>query len=920
MEWFLKSRYLRYLDLSLSKYPVINLKIVLVGILAPVILFLAVSSAAAGEDDAGMVMFPLTVHSLDNRAVAISGQVLDMLAQQFKTVCGSAVHIHRDTAGLDSPAAKQDAARSDGGAFMLWGSFTSIGKGFSLDLSLMDLNSGRIRRFFGQGDSDEKLAGVVKNISTEICLAVSGRKRVAQVVVAGNRRIEADAIKRVVTTRRGDIYDRNRVSRDIKNIYAMGYFDDVRAEAQDTPNGKKIVFTVRERSTVDEITVKDSALVFSQEDIKKELTVKHGAILNLADVFESVKRIEQMYKGKNYHNVKVSYKIKEKKEGLVDLEFIIDAGKKSLIRKIVFEGNSAYSDKQLRKVMKTSEKGFFSWLTSSGELEMAQLRQDMAKIAELYSDNGYIDARIAEPEIVYKDNWIYITIKISEGKRFKVGAVDIGGDVGDEKKELMQELKITGQNYFNRSVLRADILRLNDYYSDRGYFYADVVPDIRRDDDNTKVDITYVVKKGDPVYFDDIIITGNTKTRDKVIRRELDVYEQELYSGSRLKKSIAKLYRLNYFENVKVDTEEKPGNKDSIDLKINVEEKPTGMFTFGGGYSSVEDLFFTTSISQNNLFGRGQVLNLQAQVGGTSTEYKLSFTEPWLFDTHLSAGFDLYDWSVDEDTYDRDTTGGALRFSYPIYENTRIYFSYAIDDNRVKNLTVFAPSSIQEMAQDDGSWLTSSILTSLVYDTRDNVITPSRGIKSSLSVEYAGGPLGGDVGFVKYTGEAGWYHPLFWRLIGFAHSKFGFVHENGDGFLPDYERFYLGGINSLRGFDWHDIAVVKKALVWSSATNSWEEVILEEKGGDKFLQFNFEILCPMFDKKAGLVGVLFYDAGNVYDDGGTLFSAPLRKSAGFGIRWYSPMGPIRLERGYILNPREGEDSGGRWEFTMGTAF
>ncbi|MFZ5563261.1 MAG: BamA/TamA family outer membrane protein, partial [Thermodesulfobacteriota bacterium] len=200
----------------------------------------------------------------------------------------------------------------------------------------------------------------------------------------------------------------------------------------------------------------------------------------------------------------------------------------------------------------------------------------------------------------------------------------------------------------------------------------------------------------------------------------------------------------------------------------------------------------------------------------------------------------------------------------------------------------------------------------------DNYMNPTRGGKHSVTIENTGGLLGGDVAFTKYTGETGWYQPLLWEFVGFAHAKGGYVHENSGGFLPDYDRFYLGGINSLRGFGWHDISVIKKVLVQEE--DGWKEQIIEEKGGDKFVQFNIELLCPLFDKKAGLVGLLFYDAGNVYDEGQSAFSLRLRESAGFGIRWFSPMGPIRLERGYILDPKPGEETNGRWEFTIGTAF
>jgi outer membrane protein insertion porin family len=335
-------------------------------------------------------------------------------------------------------------------------------------------------------------------------------------------------------------------------------------------------------------------------------------------------------------------------------------------------------------------------------------------------------------------------------------------------------------------------------------------------------------------------------------------------------------------------------------LKIDVTEKPTGMFSFGGGYSSVEHLFAMASISQRNLFGRGQVLQLKAELGGVTTRYNLSFTEPWLFDIPLSAGFDLYNWKTEYDTYDRDSIGGGVRFSYPVFDFVRAYISYAYDNADISNISESASDSIKDL---EGINITSSVTAGLRYDSRDRVFNPTEGSKHSISVEYAG--LGGNIAFTKYLAETGWYIPLFWDTVGFLHGKTGHVRENSGGKLPDYERFYLGGMNSLRGFDWQDIHVLDEDG--------------REIGGNKFVQFNVEYLIPLL-KDVGVVGVIFFDAGNVYNESEKLDLGNLRKSAGYGFRWYSPMGPMRIENGYILDPKEGESKGGRWEFSMGSAF
>jgi len=329
-------------------------------------------------------------------------------------------------------------------------------------------------------------------------------------------------------------------------------------------------------------------------------------------------------------------------------------------------------------------------------------------------------------------------------------------------------------------------------------------------------------------------------------------------------------------------------------------EKPTGAFSFGGGYSTIQNFFVMASVSQRNFLGRGQVLQLKGEIGGRSSQYTLSFTEPWLFDIPLSAGFDIYSWTYDYDTYEKDSLGGALRFSYRVFDFTRVGITYGYDRADIKDIQEDAADSIKDL---EGINITSSITTYIGYDSRDRQFNPTEGSEHSLTFKYAG--LGGNIGFSKILAETGWYVPLFWGVVNFLHGKAGYVTENSGMLLPDYERFYLGGMNSVRGFDWRGIHAIDE--------NG------DEIGGEKFVQFNFELLIPIV-KKQGLVGVLFYDTGNVYGQDESKSLSGLRQSAGYGIRWFSPIGPIRLENGYILDPKEGESSGGRWEFTMGSAF
>ncbi len=871
--------------------------------LAITALFLISPNIVHSRDSVKVIVLPFEIHSRKDLS-SLQNEILNVIKK----------HIEEEGAFILSPEAvpgvtlwktsqSYDAIRNfginNGADYIVWGSLTLIGQRFSLDIKMIkSLGEDPPQIFIKEGQGLENLSGVMKQLARDIGMKLFKREKVSGVVITGNKRIESDAIKMIIKTKPGDIYLSKNLSDDLKAIFAMGYFDDIRIEAEDTPDGKKIIFKVKEKPTIRIIRFKGNK-VFKEDKFKENLTIRTGSILNPFKIRRNIERIEELYKEKNYHNVKVTYNIHHLEHNQADLEFNIDEREKVLIKSITFEGNNAYTDKRLKKLMKTSEKGFFYWVTSSGDLKMEDIDQDITKLSGFYYNSGYIQARIGEPQIEYKGNWIYITIKIDEGPQFKVGDVDITGDLVLSKDELKKRLKITKETYYNREVVRNDVLALTDLYSDEGFAYADISPRIDKDFDNLKVNITYIVQKGKQVFFEYIITGGNTKTRDKVIRRELRVYEQELYSGRKLKRSVRNLYRLDFFEDIKVNTV-KGSADDQMVLKIDVTEKPTGTMSFGAGFSSQESVFGSVSVSQRNLFGRGQILNMEGQIGGRTTLYKLSFTEPWLYDIPLTAGVDLYNWKTDYDTYDRKSVGGSLGFSYPVYDFVRASIKYNYDDADITNISENAATSIKDL---EGTNITSSITTSIIYDSRNRRFNPSKGSKHSATLKYAG--LGGNVAFTKALAETGWYIPLVMDTVGFLHGKAGYVTENSGGILPDYERFYLGGINSVRGYEWREINVLDE-----------DGNII---GGNKFVQFNAECIIPLL-KKQGLVGVVFYDAGNVYNDDESIDLGNLRTSTGFGFRWFSPMGPIRLEYGYKLDVRDGEESGGRWEFSMGSVF
>ena len=867
-----------------------------------------VTRTAAGVETVHVLVLPFEIHASQSLSY-LSGDIPKVIQAHLQTEGAVPVEIDQ-TQTADALEVTSDVETlkqfglNAGADSVIWGSMTRIGNDISLDINMVEtVGTKPVFSIYESGSGMENLRAVAKKAAEKLARQLFRRELITGVRVTGNVRIEADAIERVIRVKAGDVLRAGELSKDLKNIYKMGYFEDIRVEAEEDEGGKLVVFHVKEKPTIRKISFSGNQ-VFKDKKLRENLTISTGSILNIFTIKSNIEQLQAMYKEKNYHNIKITYTVHDQENNQADIEFVFEEGKKIRIKEIAFQGNRTFPDKKLKKLISTSEKGFFSWLTSSGELNPEDLSQDAARLMAFYQTEGFIHAKVADPVVDFEDKGIFITFKIEEGERFKVGTIDMDGDLIIPKTRLMPGLQIAKEPFFNRETVRQDILWMTDLYADAGYAFADISPLTKEDSVNRLVDITYSAQKRDRVYFEDITISGNTSTRDKVIRRELSIHEQELYSGSRLKRSVRNLHRLDFFEDVKVDTP-KGSAEDRMNVNIGLVEKPTGTFTFGAGYSTVDDFFVTGSVSQRNLFGRGQILKLSGQVGGISDLYSLSFTEPWMFDIPLSGSISVYRTGREYDTYDKTSTGGGLSVSYPIYDYTRASLAYRYDITDLTDITQDASDNIKEL---EGKNATSAITTALSYDSRDRAFNTTQGQDHNLAYTFAG--LGGDIGFNKVVGELGWFIPVYKGLVTFLHGKSGFVKERDGYTLPDYEKFYLGGMNSIRGFGFQDINI--------KTVNSAGQIT--EEGGESFVQFNFELTYPFF-KDLGIVGVVFYDTGNVFPDE-SIDLGSLRQAAGYGIRWYSPIGPIRIEGGHILDPREedGEDSGVNWEFSMGGAF
>jgi outer membrane protein insertion porin family len=803
--------------------------------------------------------------------------------------------------GLEEVSALGQALQVD---FLVLGSLTQIGRTISLDVKTQDVKGAQPPFSIFMVEEDiERLPEAVERVSKSLYNRIAGIAQIDSVQVRGNRRVESEAVLAVVESKKGESLDDDKLDRDLRAIFAMGYFTDVAIQTQEGPSGAIVTFNVTEKPSIGSITFKGNKKIKS-DDLSKEAGIKLYSIFNPADIRQSVNRIRDLYLKKGYYNTEITEKIEDLPGNEVALIYEIEEGKKFHIRHIEFVGNTAFSDRALTKVMETREKWIFSWITKSGLLDEKKLETDLQRITLFYNNQGYIRAKAGDPKITYKDEGdLIITIQIVEGERYTLNNVTVEGDLIEPEEDLLKRVSIGKEKHFSREGVRRDVLALRSVYSNQGYAYADVVPIVNEDDKNHQVDIAYRITSGGTVRFERINIYGNSVTRDKVIRRELDVIEGEYFTGIGLTKSTERLQRLGYFEDLEIQT--KKGSRDDLMIvDINVKEQPTGSFSLGAGYSGYEGAVGLLQVSQSNLFGRGQMLAASVRASTKTTHFNVRFTEPWLFDRRLSAGIDLYKWEQDLDDYTRDSYGGAIRFKVPtgFDEYTWATAKYLYDNSTITDVAATAAFPVREMLGDN---LTSSITLGMERDSKDRPWNTSRGSENKLTVEYAGGFLGGDVYFNRYELTSAWFFPLFWDTNFMVQGKWGYVKQRTGGKLPDYQKYRIGGIHSVRGYDWYDITLIDPPTG-------------EPIGGEKMMMYNLEYRFPLV-KEQGVVGVLFFDAGNVFGKDDNFSFKNIPRSIGAGVRWYSPFGPIRIEYGYILNRRP-DDPTGNVEFSIGGFF
>lgn len=747
-----------------------------------------------------------------------------------------------------------------------------------------------------------------------------------KIEVVGNRKIEKDAILTKISSTVGKPYSAQHIREDVEALFKLGFFNDIEVDRNVVGRDVTLTYKVLEKPSIVEITYEGNSEVKS-EDIADATGIKAYQLLNMAKVKEAVEKVQKLYEDKGFFLAKIDAEVQSvKADETVRLVFKIRESDKVKVKKITFLGNKHLPDGQLKSKMLTQEGGFFSGLSGSGQYKQEMFERDVQILRFLYWNQGYVQAKVDRPQVTVspdKKN-IYISIRVEEGEQYDVGDVDFAGDILFPKAELFEAIKIDDNGVFAYDVLQKDISELTAKYGDLGYAYANVIPRTAFNPKDRKVNLIFEFDKGSKVYFGKITMVGNSKTRDKVIRRELKIHEGELYNETRRRQSLENIQRLGYFEEVNFKTSIDPERNEVMNVDIAIKERNTGQIQLGAGYGTSQGFTLQGSVNQANFLGKGQNLGASLNVSNTGSYYSLSFTEPYFNDTLWSVGTDLYQSAntarVD---YDENHKGGALRFGHPLAEYTRGFIRYKYDDTTLE--TKYdrngAITDTDLFPLNTASGVTSSLTGTLEYDTRNDRQMPTRGIYGSGSYEYAG--LGGDLKYTRLTGSFRYYKNVIWDLVWRNNLQYARIDSLDGGEVPFSELYLLGGPYSLRGFRTYRVGKMKfsNKIYQELRTAGVSDADARARamrfyGGTQQGMYQTELQFPLV-KEAGIMGAAFFDAGAAND---TLSGSDFFTDVGFGIRWYSPIGVLRFEWGFPLNRDPLYQDATVFEFSIGPSF
>jgi outer membrane protein insertion porin family len=729
---------------------------------------------------------------------------------------------------------------------------------------------------------------------------------IKEINITGPKKIEREAVIARLISKVGEAYSEKNIAEDIKAIFKMGFFLEVEVSKEALQGGVSLDYRVVEKPTVSEIIFEGNEDV-KTEDLNTQVSIKPYEILNYTKIKDAVAKLEKYYEEKGFYLVKIESVIEEiKADETVKIKFVINEGDKVKVKKITIVGNNKLKDSYLKPKLLIQEAGFFTGMSSSGSFKQEAFERDIAALKYIYWNLGYIQVKVDRPLITVTPDKksIYITYHIEEGEQYNVGEIDFSGDLLFEKSELLQTVQIKDNEIFSVEVMQKDIADLQAKYGDLGYAFANVIPRYDVVDKERRVNLRFDFEKGSKVYFGTINVVNNSKTRDKVVRRELKIREGELYNETRKRQSQENIQRLGFFEEVNFKTSTPPERPDELNIDIVIKERNTGQLQLTAGYGNVQGLSIGGSIQQNNFRGLGQTLGARIDATKNRQDYSLSLTEPYINDSLWSAGFDVfYTENKERINYDNRVTGAALRFGHPVWgDDVRGYIRYKLDKT-----DLFANDFTDPLLfpLETARGVKSSATLTLEYDTRNDRFSPSKGILADISYEYAG--LGGKLKYQELTTHFRFFKNIFMDVVWRNNLSFSALQSlDQDSDVPFTQRYQLGGAYTLRGFGSGTVGrrLFSQYRYNQLGTNDgnpfYSPNLTDEErrkrsslifGGSKQVIYQSELQYPLI-KEAGLNGVFFYDIRQAEDE---IINTKFVSDIGLGFRWQSPLGLLRFE-------------------------
>ena len=733
--------------------------------------------------------------------------------------------------------------------------------------------------------------------------------RSIDVQYVGPETVSKERILAHMRTKVGQPYSNQVVEEDIATLYKTGSVQNVRIFAQPQGDGVKVIVAVQTRAIVREIEIAGAERI-KPKRLRKEIKLKLNQPVDEKQLEEARQKIIEVYQGRGYTDVSVQFRVDpiDEKRGTARVVFTVNEGVKGAVSQIHFEGNAHFSEKVLRKQMKTRGKTLISFVDKSGRLDEVQLEQDMDKLREFYQNHGYIDVEIKDVRRGRTEKGpMIITIVIAEGPQYHVRKVTISGYEAAKEDRIRALLKMKEGSVYSPKQLRDDAKAVADAYGSAGYVDLVILPE-GAPAGPAQIDVHYKIEEGVRSFVNRINIEGNTRTKDKVIRREVLVAPGDVFNTVRVDITKKRLDNLGYFAKVETYPEDTdiPGRKD---LTILVQEKRTGSLSFGGGFSTVDQLVGFAELTQGNfdLFnwpsftGGGQKFRLRIQYGTQRKDFILTLTEPYFLDRRLALTGQLFYTEANylSADYDQRNYGFMIELRKPI--NAYMYgtLGYTLQDVDIFNVAASAPDFILSQS---GSFVESKIFSSIVFDSRDNPLLSRRGQRITFSPFISGGFLGGDTQVYALDLEGSQYFHLPKDLILLINGEIATVNQWGSGTeVPIFERLFLGGSNNLRGFPFREVGPQENG---------------EPIGGQSMARATVELTFPIIEKARGAI---FYDTGFVNSSAWSFGFNNIASDVGIGIRLDLPIGPLRLDYGYPLQ-RDGYNGGGHFNFNVGYQF